>query len=108
MAQEQVRNEEIQSNKSIFANLKPLETLLEEEGEYFDNRVFTPFNNDPKMEMISIPGTPKELIQTPDLVFQHSIEQSPEQNRFEKMQDDQLKKLNEIYENILHSIEMTQ
>ena len=78
-------NEEVQSNKSIFANLKPLETLFEEEGEYFDNRVFTPFNNDAKMEMISIPGTPKEMIQTPDLVFQHSIEQTPKQNHFEKL-----------------------
>lgn len=40
--------EEVQSNKSIFANLKPLENLHEEDNEYFDNRVFTPYNNNPK------------------------------------------------------------
>ncbi len=80
--------EEEESNLSILANLKPLDTLHDEDGEFFDNRLFTPDNNNPKEEIVSIPGTPKELIQTPDLIFKHSIDQTPDQKRFEQLQDD--------------------
>lgn len=55
---------EIESNQSMLENLKPLETseMEEEEEEVFDNRIFTALNNNPKQEIISVPGTPKELI----------------------------------------------
>lgn len=47
----------------MLENLKPLETseMEEEEEEVFDNRIFTALNNNPKQEIISVPGTPKDL-----------------------------------------------
>jgi hypothetical protein len=40
--------------------------MEEEEEEVFDNRIFTALDNNPKQEIISVPGTPKDLTYTHD------------------------------------------